>query len=556
MIKQQDKVTTSIKSTALYCRLSRDDEVSGDSSSIQTQKIMLTQYAEGNGFVNIEYYVDDGFSGTNFQRDDFQRMMSNIEDGKIGCVITKDLSRLGRNYLEAGRYRELFAEYGVRFIAIGDSYDSFNDDGSDIATPIKEIIHEFYARDCSRKMRAAMRTKAQNGGFVLGLAPYGYKRVEGTTNRLEPNENAPLVKRMFQMALEGKTSGQIARILEKEEILTPKAYNLIKSGKYDANPPKYPCSWAKSSVHSILSNRVYTGKLVCLRYTTKSFNDSTILNRPEDEWIITDGTHEAIVSEQVFNTVHERIASKQRTPQNDDNVFRSLVFCSDCGSRLGFHHIKRRTRVKGIFRCTRNVRFGNRDCTGHYIVFEQIEAVVLSDIRKQSMLAAENTDKYAEHLVSVSEREWNGEKASYQKEADRCNKRLTEIDAIIQKMYEDKVFGIISSERFVSMTENLETEQKTLKERFSKLTAYLNGYAKKSKDAAEFAKMIKRYTDITELDMELVQTLIEKIVIYERDRTGDEITQRIDIYYRFVGNINGRDEGLNAETVDYRRKTA
>ena len=420
---------------------------------------MLAQYAKDNGFGNVEYYVDDGISGTTFIRDDFQRLMGDVEDGKVGVVITKDLSRLGRNYLEAGRHREIFAEYGVRFIAIGDNYDSQNDDGSDIATPIKEIIHEFYAKDCSRKMRAALKTKAQNGGFVLGLPPYGYSRVAGTTNRLEPNEEtAPIARRMFQMAIV-----------------------------------------------------VYTGCLVCLRYTTKSFKDNSILKRPEDEWIITENTHVALVSEEVFNTVQTRISCKQQLLPNDLNTLRGLVFCSDCGSRLGFHVIKNRP-IKELYRCTRNQRYGKRDCTTHNITFDQVETVVLNDIRKHAGLAAENIKEYTDYLISISESKINGEKASFQKEADKSEKRLTEIDTLIQKMYEDKVFGVISSERFIAMTAALETEQKTLKTRYAELSDYLKGQAKKTKSANDFAELISKYTDITELDSELANTLLERLL--------------------------------------------
>jgi DNA invertase Pin-like site-specific DNA recombinase len=329
-LKQQDRIT------ALYLRLSREDEHGGgDSSSIQTQRIMLSQYAKDNGLLNCEFYVDDGASGTTFERENFQRMVSDIEDGKVSCVVTKDLSRLGRNYLEAGRYRELFAEYGLRYIAISDGYDSLTDDGGDIATPIKEIIHEFYARDCSRKLKAAFKTKAENGGIVLGTPAYGYVKIEGTTNRLTPDENAPTVKRMFQMALEGKSCTQIANILCKENILIPQAYRL-QHHDYDY-AVQFPYKWAPTTVRGILSNPVYTGKLVLRRRTPKSFKDKTVIRQPKGNWIFNnENTHEALVSEDDFETVQERIKSKQRAPQSEINIFRGMVFCVDCGRRMGY----------------------------------------------------------------------------------------------------------------------------------------------------------------------------------------------------------------------------
>ena len=274
MLKQQDKpngcANPTGKTTALYCRLSQEDRFgNGDSSSIQTQKAMLSQYAKDNNLGNISFYIDDGASGTTFERENFQRMISDMEDGKIACIVTKDLSRLGRNYLEAGRYRELFSEYGVRYIAMSDGYDSFSDDGGDIATPIKEIIHEFYARDCSRKVKSAYRTKAKNGGVISGIPPYGYMRVEGVKNKLQPDpETAPIVKRMFQMALEGKTYSQIAVTLKNENVLNPKAYLGISGRRrsngevYDFNV-KHPYVWGHygavdtAESHLYGENRVY-----------------------------------------------------------------------------------------------------------------------------------------------------------------------------------------------------------------------------------------------------------------------------------------------------------
>ncbi|MDR2559051.1 MAG: recombinase family protein, partial [Oscillospiraceae bacterium] len=453
MLKQQDKIT------ALYCRLSREDECGGgDSSSIQTQKAMLSQYANENGLLNCEFYVDDGASGVSFERENFQRMITDIESGKISTVITKDLSRLGRNYLEAGRYRELFTEYGVRYIAMSDGYDSFNDDGGDIATPIKEIIHEFYARDCSRKLKAAYKTKAQNGGYVVGTAPYGYERINGTTNRLEPDENAPTVQRMFQMALEGMNANQIAKTLESEQILVPRAYKFRKSGKDLGTLSSHPYSWSVNTVLTLLKNPVYTGNLSCLKSEQVSIKNKKKNFRPEEEWVITENTHTALVSKQDFDTVGKRIKSKQRTKEtNPLNLYRGLVHCNDCGVRMSFSS-NSRGKPTGSFRCPRNVRYGKLECTPHPISIDVLNTVVLSDIKRHAGLAEKSIEKYVEYLTKSTERESIGKNNSLKKEADKCNKRLIEIDSIIQKLYEDKVFGIVTQERFVSMSSALETE--------------------------------------------------------------------------------------------------
>ena len=518
---------------ALYCRLSREDEHgNGDSSSIQTQKAMLSKYASDNNLGGYEFYVDDGKSGVSFERENFQRMITDMEDGKLSCIVTKDLSRLGRNYLEAGRYRELFAEYGVRYIAIADGHDSLNDDDG-IATPIKEIIHEFYARECSKKMKAAFKSKAENGGVILGFAPYGYEKIPGTTNRLTPDENAPTVKRMFALALEGKGCCQIATVLTNEQILIPKAYREQKSG-YNFTI-KYPYFWASTTVRSILENPVYTGKLVFRRRSPKSFKDKTPIAQPKENWIITPDTHEALVNELDFETVQERIKSKQNPARNPDNIFRGLIFCKDCGSSLSYY--KQRERHNARYRCCLNARIGKSACTAHDIREVPLKAIILADIQRHSSLAAKNADKYVAHLLQTSSCNHNLEKAANQRESQRCEKRLNEIDTLIQKLYEDRVFGVITDKRFAAMSANLETEQAELQKRFDELTNSVNNHREKSKNADLFVKLIQAYTDITELDSELLNSLIEKIVIHEKDEVDGEVVQRIDIFYRFIGNV-------------------
>jgi DNA invertase Pin-like site-specific DNA recombinase len=535
MLKQQDK------KTALYCRLSQEDKFgnNGDSSSIQTQKAMLSQFAKDNNLVNTSFYVDDGASGTTFNRENFQRMICDIEDGKINCVVTKDLSRLGRNYLEAGRYRELFTEHGVRFIAMSDGYDSFSDDGGDIATPIKEIIHEFYARDCSRKVKSAYRTKAQNGGVVSGIPPYGYSRVEGTKNKLEVNpETAPTVQMMFRMALEGKSFHQIAKKLFDDEVLTPKAY-LERKGKPDGEnykfKIKYPCAWQHSTVVSILHNPIYTGKIVCMRMANKSFKDKSKIARPKEDWIITENAHEALISQQDFDTVQERMKSKQRPKTlNNNNIFRGLLFCNDCKRRLSFTSNKN----NDSFRCTANVKYGKGSCSSHHVSLEKLTTFVLKDIQKHAWFAADNAKKYAEYLLSISENETNGKKASLQKETAQCKRRLDEIDTLIQKSYEDMTFGIITQKRFVSLSAKLEAEQVELEKRYDVITGALNDSVNKSRNVDSFSELIKQYTDITELDSELVHTLIEKIIVHETEVIDNEKCKQIEIIYRLVGSVD------------------
>lgn len=541
------------KAAALYCRLSRDDEFNSESLSIQNQKTMLSQYAKEKGLINFSFYVDDGFTGTNFDRPDFKRMIGDIEDGKIGTVIVKDLSRLGREYLQTGYYTEIFfPQNDVRFIAVNDNVDSEN--GENEFAPFKNIINEFYAKDISRKVKSAFRTRAMNGGICLGTNPYGYEKVEGSTNRLKPDVNAATVKKMFAYALEGRNCYWISKRLEAEKILTPKAYKMKISGKENAaSYPKHPYSWSKQSVYEILSNPIYTGNLYCLKYMTKSFKDKRIVERPEDEWIVISNTHEPLVSENDFETVKQRISVKQSfVNENPDNIFRGLLYCSGCNTRLAFQHRVDNHKSKGCYRCARHIRYGKGECSSHYITIEQVEAVVLNDIQRHVKLAAENAEKYADYLKGISERDKNGEMISCKRNFEKAKKRSSEIDILLQKLYEDKVFGVISEERYIAMSASMESEQQELKQKIVEYNDFLGNHEKKSQNVGEFIRLVRNYEHINELTAELVHTLIEKIVIHEREKTDNDVIMRIDIYYRFIGNACDDGESLNVP--DLKRK--
>ena len=543
------------KITALYCRLSRDDEFSGDSVSIQTQKAMLSQYAKEHGLTNLEYFIDDGYSGTNFNRPDFLRMIELVENDKVGTIILKDLSRLGREYLQTGYYTDVvFNEHNVRFIAINDNVDTYMGDNE--FAPFKNIMNEWYAKDCSRKVKSAFRAKALNGEYTGGYPAYGYMKSPDDRHKLIPDKNAPIVKRMFQMALEGASCYHIAKTLENEQIPTPRAYLMNEYGKYVANERvKHPYAWHKATVHNILSNPVYLGKLISCRYQTKSFKDKRIVSRPKEDWITVDNTHEALVDELTFNTVQKRIAIKQpATWANSDNMFRGLLICKDCGTRMVF---SRRTGRKslGNFCCNKHRRYGGKECSAHYITLEQIKELILEDIRRHSSLVAENEEKYIEYLVSLSEKSWNGEVASYKKEQKACEQRLSELDVLMKKIYEDNVFGKISDERFAVMSESYEAETATLKTRQTELQNLMSAHKKKTNDTRNFAELVRQYTDITELTEPLLHTLIEKIVVHEKERLDGEMIMRVEIYYCFIGKVGSAD-GKDLTAPQIRRKSA
>lgn len=535
-IKQQDRIT------ALYCRLSRDDEFSGDSVSIQTQKAMLSQYAEEKGFVNCEYFVDDGYSGTNFNRPDFQRMIAMVEKGQIGTVIVKDLSRLGRNYLMAGNYTEvIFPEYKVRFIAINDNVDS--DNGDNEFAPFKNIINEWYAKDCSRKVKSAFKTKALKGEYTGGYPAYGYKKDPDDRHHLIPDDHAIIVKRMFRLALEGTSCFHIAKMLEEEKIPTPRAYLMDEFGKYRTNElVKHPYAWHKSTVQRILSNPVYLGKLVSLRYQTRSFKDKRIVPRSEDEWITVENTHEALVDQDTFDTVQKRISIKQQATWADsDNIYRGLLICGGCNTRMVFSARTGRSS-KGHFCCNKHRRYGGKECSAHYITLEQVEAILLEDIRRHAALVASDKEAYVELLLDLAEKGTSGHRRQTLKELDDCQKRRDELDVILNQLYEDHALHRIPDDRYATMTDKYSTEYREVKARISKLQSDESEFAKKENDASRFAELVERYIHIDHLTEALLHTLIDHVVIHEKEIIDGDVFMRVEIFYRFIGKV-GDDTG-------------
>ena len=541
-LKQQNN-----KVTALYCRFSRDDLTKGDSMSISHQKEMLSHYAQENGFINTDFYIDDGYSGTNFKRPDFQRLVEDAENGKIGTVIVKDLSRLGREYLQTGYYTEMFfPQYNVRFIAINDNVDS--DEGDNDFAPFKNLINEFYAKDISNKIKSALRTKALKGELVTGATPYGYSKDENDRTRLVPNENAEYVRMMYRWALEGYSCNEIATKMTRLGVLIPKAAYYTQIGKTDSEYfPKYPHCWQKGTVRSILLNPVYTGNMTALKYKSKSFKDKTLIERPEEERIVTPNTHEALVSQADYDTVLSRLSVKCRDRvESPENIFRGLVMCPDCGNRHGFKRRIERKTSKGCFVCSTNIHYGKTYCSTHYITIEQLSEVVLADIQRHASLAAENVSKYVDILTSTAESADSGKKSALKKELDRQRKRISELETLLQKIYEDKVFGVISEERYFSMSEKMETELSELKQSVKDTADKMSDADKAEKNARDFAGLISKYVNITELDYDLIHTLIEKIYVHERVIADGRANVRVDIYYRFIGlTDNGNPTVLN-----------
>lgn len=529
--------------TALYGRLSRDDEMSGESMSIQSQRAILGQYAKEHGFTNCRFFMDDGYSGTNFDRPAFIEMMELVQQGRVKTILVKDLSRLGRNYLEVGRYTEvIFPEYKVRFIAITDGVDSAV--GENEFAPFKNIINEWYAKDISRKVKSAFKAKALRGEYTGAYPPYGYDRDPADRHKLVPNQYSSVIGEIFRMALEGKTCGQIARELERQQILRPQAYLHEKFGKFVSDRIlQYPFAWDHSSVRAILMNQVYIGNMVHFRTGSKNFKEKKLIWKPETDWIVVEGTHEPLVDAETFWTVQERVKVKQpRKRCCNANIFRGLLFCGECGKRMAFCNRKNEKRRKslGSFSCNTNRRYGGKFCTTHYITLEQVKSILLEDIRRNAMLASEDTGRYIDYLMQLSKAGQADERNALKKELETSRHRLAELATLVQRIYEDHVFDRLPEELYQTLSAKYEAETKNLKARISEIQTQLAESASKTQNSKDFAALVAPYADITELDEELVHTLIEKIVIHEKEILDGQPVMRIEIYYRFIGKVQGQ----------------
>ena len=532
MLKQQANVA------AIYKRLSRDDGGDAESNSIVTQGQMLRRYAKEQGFVIYDEYSDDGISGTTFDRPDFKRMVRDIEDGKIGIVLCKDLSRLGRNNALVAYYTEIFfPDNDVRFIAVSDAIDTFKGDNE--IMPFKSVVNEYYARDISRKVKSAYRTKALNGEFTGPHAPYGYRKNPENKYHLIVDENtAGNVRRIFHMAAEGLSTFKIARKLSQEQILTPRAYTASQSGKYkDCFHPKYPTDWNVNTIAQILRNREYIGHLVCNKNTTKSFKNRKLVQLPEEQWIEVQNTHEPIVEQSIFDAAQKLISVKKReNTAGIENIFSGLLKCSDCGCALGYVKGKSEGH-QGAYNCNLYRSRSTKYCTVHYITYKALYTLVLEDIQRNAQIAKQSEDELAEYAKHLASGNANSKHKRMQKELAKLNQRCGELDIIITKLFEQNALGVISDERFVSMSEGYEKEQKELTAKSAELQGQLDKKRADSNNTMKFLEAVRKYSDITELNAAILNDLIDSIVVYDAEGKGmkKNRVQRVDINYKFIG---------------------
>ena len=536
------------KKTALYCRLSQDDGLEGDSNSIQNQKNILQKFAEDHHFPNPCFYVDDGFSGGNFQRPAFQQMISDMENGEIGIIVTKDLSRLGRNQLHTGLYiEERFPMFGVRYIAINDNVDTDSSESNDLM-PFKNLFNEWFIRDTSRKIRAVLKAKAERGERLGTRAPYGYIKDPETKKLAVDDEAAAIVRRIFAMCASGNGPSQIARILKKEQVLTPTMYAYTRYGmNHTCLDTAHPYNWSDSAIANLLENEIYLGNTVNMKYSTKSYKDKRRVEHSREECLVFKDTHPALITQEVWDIV-QRVRKNRRRPtkMEEQNKYSGLVFCADCGSNMVLHRARTMSASYNHFTC-RTYKKDGESCTGHYIRECVLDEVVLEDLRRVTAMARERPEEFAAYIGSRQSAEIQREIRRQEKELAAMRKRKAELDAIFKKLYEDSVLSRITTEQFQMLSSSYTEEQNQIAAGIPQKEADIQRLRETVSGTDGFLDKAKRYMDITELTPELLRLFIEKIVVHEKEvKWSKHAPQTVEIYYNGIGFIDKQHQDMES----------
>ncbi|MGM9592167.1 MAG: DUF4368 domain-containing protein [Oscillospiraceae bacterium] len=543
--------TIADKITALYCRLSRDDELQGDSNSIINQKAILQKYADDNGFGNTMFFVDDGYSGTNFDRPDWQRLISMVEDGRIGTVIVKDMSRLGRDYLKVGYYTEVVLPGAdVRFIAINNGVDSANQQDSDF-TPFLNIINEWYAKDTSKKIRAVFKAKGESGKPLCTNPPYGYlKDPEDKHRWIVEEDAAQVVREIFKLCMDGYGPTQIAGILTQRRIENPTAH----ARRLGYNPPVRqisddPYLWRDTTVTHILSHMEYIGHTVNFKTYRKSYKNKKQMHNDPSQWQIFRNTHEAIVDEAVFEIVQKiRDGRRRVTPLGEMPILSGMLFCADCGAKLYQVRGKGWEHSKEYFVCAtyRKIKGG---CSSHQIRNVVIEEALLDDIRRVTAFAKNHEAEFLEMVTKKTKTALDRSLRDNKRELEQATQRIRKLDEIIQRLYEDNLEGKISDDRFSRMTASYETEQQTLEQRVAELRKAISKEKETALNADHFLIMVRKYTEIPELTAEIIREFVEKVYVYKAEKVDGHRVQRIRIVYNCIGEFTLPDATEDEKTA-------
>ena len=532
--------TTQQLITAIYPRLSHEDELLGESNSISNQKRILETYAKQNGFSNLRWYTDDGYSGANFQRPGFQAMLADIEAGKVGTVIVKDMSRLGRNYLQVGMYTEMiFPQKGVRFIAINDGVDSAQ--GENDFAPLRNIFNEWLVRDTSKKIKAVKRSKGMSGKPITSKPVYGYLMDEDE-NFIIDEEAAPVVRQIYSLCLAGNGPTKIARMLTEQQIPTPGTLEYRRTGSTRRYHPGYECKWATNTVVHLLENREYTGCLVNFKTEKPSYKLKHSIENPPEKQAVFENHHEPIIDRETWERVQELRKQRKRPNRYDEvGLFSGILFCADCGSVMYQQRYQTDKRKQDCYICG-SYKKRTADCTAHFIRTDLLTAGVLSNLRKVTSYAAKHEARFMKLLIEQNEDGDRRRNAAKKKELEAAEKRIAELSAIFKRLYEDSVTGRISDERFTELSADYEAEQKELKERAARLREELSKAQEATANAEKFMNVVRRHTTIEELTPTLLREFVEKIVVHESvaldgKRRGKLRRQEIEIYYSFVGKV-------------------
>lgn len=547
MIRQQEEIT------ALYCRLSQDDGREGESNSIVNQKEYLLKYAKEHGFPNPKCYVDDGFTGTNFDRPSFKEMSADIEKGLVKTVIVKDLSRFGRNYIEVGSYSEIiYPEAGVRFIAIMDNVDTGSLESNEFAA-FTNLFNEWYPKSTSKKVKEVKKAKGLAGEH-LGAPPYGYlKNPDDKTRWLVDEEAAAVVRRIFSLCMQGKGMSAIATILWEDKVLTPSAYKVSK-GIGVAKVSENPYGWEPCMVSAILENVAYIGVTESFKSTRLGFKSKKRIPTAKDRRAYIEGAHTPIIDKDVWDKVQMIRGNKRRpTKSGTTSIFSGLLYCADCGAKLSLATANGYTH----FRCSQYKRTSrSQNCTQHYIREEALYQLVLKQLQHFLSYLQQFERVFIRQQIDTTLAERRFELSEKQKRIEKDEKRIKELDRLFRKIYEDNVNGKLSDERFYKLSDGYEAEQKQLEQEIEILTAEVSEADTEVTNVAKLIAVTKKYTRIEELTPEILNAFVDKIVIHERMKQNGKRTQAVDIYYSYVGIVDiPTDEEMRAMEQEYMKRT-
>ena len=527
MTKQPDKIT------ALYCRLSRDDEQDGMSGSIKNQQAILEKYAQENGFKNTRVFIDDGWSGTNFARPAFTEIMELAEKGLIGTLIVKDHSRLGRNRLIVGQLlEEGFDNLGVRYIAIMDNIDTAK--GISQIVPMQDLFNEWHAQNTSQKVRNVFKSKGMSGAPLTTNPPFGYlKDPEDKNSWIVDEDAAKIVRQIFAWCVDGLGPTQIAKRLKAAKVLTPTEH-WLSIGRNCSKPPAVPYNWCSATVADILGKQEYCGDTVNFRSTRKSFKNKKKIERPPEEWKIFKDTHPAIIDREVFDLVQE-LRKHRRRPTKSGIVspFSGLLYCADCGEKLYYSFSNNYKREQAYFFCS-SYRKNSDVCSAHYIREKVVDQLVLESMQRIMLNVQVFEKEFARKQMACYTEEKKKQLAAKRRELERAQKRIAEIDTLIQKIYEDNASGKLSDERYMTLSTSYEEEQQTLKAAVPKMQAYLETETDKAVNLQQFIRKVKKITELKALTPELIHEFVEKIVVYAPKYLDGKRIQIVDIHYSGV----------------------